>query len=95
MEIKKILRIDSPVHLYRLIDDNISMFDECDGDMSIRLRYFVDLGANYLYGCRCEETQNWESLVREYEVVSNETPFVDMLCSVFDCDSVSFSKEFE
>lgn len=94
MEIKKVLRIDSPVHLYRLIDDNMSMFDGCDGDMSIRLRYFVDLGADYVHGCPCEEVQSWESLEREYNVVRNETVFIDLLCSVFECDSVNFSEEY-
>lgn len=94
MEIKKILRVDSPVHLYRMIDDNISLFDGCDGDISIRIRYFVDLGANYLYGCKCEEDINWESLTREYNVIKTDDVFISVLCSGFDCDSINFSEEF-
>jgi hypothetical protein len=94
MEIKKILRVDSPVHLYKMIDDNISLFDGCDGDISIRIRYFVDLGANYLYGCKCEEDSNWESLKREYSVITGDNIFISTLCGVFGCDSINFSEDF-
>lgn len=90
MEIKKILVIESPIHLYKMIEKNPSVIDSAQGDLVIQLRYYLDLASEYLYGCKCDEDSNWARLEAEYLSQMREDSVIEHLCRVLECDRIDF-----
>lgn len=91
MEIKKILRIESPVHLYRLVDQDRSVYESFDDDVAAsRISLLCDAVAEYLYGCKCEEDANWALVEREYRELIGDSSVLARLRSFYGCDSVEF-----
>ena len=90
MEISKVLTVDSPVHLYRVLDSRNELVDHSSGDLSIKIRHYVDVASEYLYGCKCDEENNWIRLQSEYEIISKDSEFSDHLCHWLACDRIDF-----
>ena len=90
MEIKKILRIESSVHLNTVLDNNRDVLELLDGDLLSRVEYFQSLASEYMYGCKCEENQSWERLNAEYESVKTSPELVSAICKVLECDRIDF-----
>jgi hypothetical protein len=90
MEIKKILNIDSPVHLYRILEKSEEVIDVAEGDISFDLIYFRDCAYEYLYGCKCEADSNYDRMNREYVRISEKEDVILHLKSFFECDDIFF-----
>ena len=91
MEIKKVMRIETPVQLYRLMDRDLSVFQQCDdAHVESRLQLFYEYVGEYLYGCRCDEDLNWQRSEREYRELSEDAAVVDRLKYFYGCDRIEF-----
>jgi hypothetical protein len=91
MEIKKILNIESPVHLYRILDRNNEIVDSAEGDLFFTITYFMDCAYEYLYGCRCDEESNHDRMVAEYETSMREESVISHIRSSVGCDDIVFN----
>ena len=90
MEIKKILKVESSVHLYRVLDNIPEQLELLDGDSLLRVEYYQSLASEYLYGCHCMEDINWEKLCVEYESLKQDSGLIEELCKVLGCDRLDF-----
>ena len=95
MEIKKILSLKSPVHLYHIIESRPEILDSAQGDVFLSLRFYQDLATEYLYGCKCEEDKNWERLKSEYGGAIRQDSIVDYLRVALECDGIEFCEDYE
>ena len=87
MHITKILRVESPVRLWKMIQNREEILETADGDVYRILSFFMDSVDTYVNGCRCDEDKNYsimmcESLRRE-DVQSH-------LIKCFGCDKIYF-----
>lgn len=91
MEIKKILSVDSSVHLYHILDNHRDELELLDGETLMRLEYYQSLASEYLYGCKCEEDSNWDRLSAEYQSIKEDDGLMCSLCCVIGCDRIDFN----
>lgn len=90
MEIKKVLMIESAVHLYRVLDNCSYHLELLEGDDALRIQYYQDLATEFLYGCKCEEDINWQRLSTEYDNLRSDSALVSAVCKVLECDRIDF-----
>ena len=94
MDIKKILKIESPVHLFRILE-NYAIIDNATGDVYESIRYYMDLASEYLYGCKCDEDNNWQRLKSEYSDGIRQEVIQEHIIRILDCDRIDFSEDYE
>lgn len=92
MEIKKILIVESCVHLYHILDNHKDELELLDGESLLRVEYYQSLASEYLYGCKCEEDSNWARLSAEYDSIKADEDLILSICSVLGCYRVDFSE---
>jgi hypothetical protein len=91
MEIKKILNIESPVHLYRIMERENEIVDGSEGDVYLSMSYFMDCVYEYLYGCKCDEEANYERMVNEYTTTMRGDAIVERIKEAVGCDGVVYN----
>lgn len=92
MEIKKVLKVESCVHLYRVLDNHTDVLELLDSESLMRLEYYQSVASEYLYGCKCEEEENWARLSAEYESLRSDDGLLASLCCVIGCDRIDFEE---
>jgi hypothetical protein len=94
MDIKKILKIESPIHLFRILE-SYAIIDNATGDVYESIRYYMDLASEYLYGCQCEEEKNWLRLKSEYSDGIRQSEVYEYIVKTLECDRIDFSEDYE
>ena len=90
MQIDKILIIDSPVHLWRLIRSKEEIIDQApDGVFSI-LNIFMDCTDNYINGCKCDKEELYEIMNEQYNTSIRREDVISHLIKGFECDKIEF-----
>ena len=69
MQIDKILIIESPVHLWKLLGTKEEIIDTAEESIGHSLRYFMDCVNIYLNGCKCNENENYEIMISQFEKI--------------------------
>ena len=91
MEIVKVMRVESAVGLYRILDRDRSVFESCDDEVvASRLGLLCDYAAEYLYGCKCDEDSNWARMDREYRELIGDDAVHNRLKEFYGRDRVDF-----
>ena len=79
MRISKVLMIDSPVHLWRLLKSKEDLISDS------YIQIFMDSVDSYINGCKCNEDENYNIMISYYNDIKDES---NILLSIFGCDRV-------
>lgn len=88
MQIQKILIVESPVHLFRLIRAKEEVLDLASDEEYHLLISFLDIVDLFLNGCKCDEEANYSEMMSIYEAIRNYSQ--DNLKNAFECDRIEF-----
>lgn len=91
MHITKILRVESPVRLWKMIQNREEVLDAATGDVFRVLSFFMDSVDSYVNGCRCDEEKNYSIMMREYENSLRQEDVLNHLIKSFECDRILFN----
>lgn len=89
MQIDKILIVESPVHLWRLLSAKNEIIDHSAGEIYELLMVFMDSAESYVKGCRCDEDQNYSDMVSRYQDIRSGD-VIEHLVKGFECDRIEF-----
>ena len=87
MQVIKILRIDSPIHLWTLLKNREEIFESKN-----ELIYFIDCVETYVNGCKCDEDLNYDNMISSYFDIKNDEDLKDYLVKSFECNEIRFLK---
>lgn len=91
MHITKILRVESPVRLWKMIQNREEVLDAATGDVFRVLSFFMDSVDSYVNGCRCDEEKNYSIMMCEYENSLRQEDVLNHLIKSFECDRILFN----
>lgn len=89
MQIEKILIIESPIQLAKMIDSRPEILDRSSDDDYLFLRYLCDSVSLFINGCKCNEENNYEAMMDAYSRVKKES-IAKNIAACVDCDRVDF-----
>jgi len=89
MQIDKILIIESPVRLWKILDAKNEIIDQASEDVYPILNRFMDSVEYYVKGCKCDEEENYEDMMNNYNFIKRED-VVSHLTKGFECDKIEF-----
>ncbi len=89
MQIDKILIIESPVRLWKILDTKNEIIDQASEGVYSILSRFMDSVESYVKGCKCDEEENYEDMMNHYNFIKNED-VVSHLIKGFECDKIEF-----
>ena len=84
MQIDKILIIDSPVHLWRLLRSKEEVIDQSTDDVFFILNLFMDYTDTYINGCKCDEEESYEAMNEQYNTSIKREDVVSHLIKGFE-----------
>lgn len=87
MQVIKILRVESPIHLWTLLKNKEEVFEK-----SYNLIHFLDCVEEYVNGCKCDEESNYGKMMSSYSDIKNDTELIDYLNESFECNEIRFIK---
>ena len=90
MQIDKIIIIDSPVHLWRILRTKEEILDQSKNDVFFSLNLFMDSVNIYINGCKCDEEENYADMINQYILIQNEN-IVSHLINCLECDRIEFN----
>lgn len=90
MQIAKILIIESPVHLWRLIRAKEEILDQSSDDVFAILNLFMDCVDAYINGCKCDEEESYAAMSEQYNSSIRREDVVSHLIKGFECDRIEF-----
>ena len=90
MQIDKIIIIDSPVHLWRILRTKEEILDQSKDDVFFSLNLFMDSVNIYINGCKCDEEENYADMINQYILIVNEN-IVSHLINCLECDRIEFN----
>ena len=91
MQIEKILIVESPIQLYRLIKaKEEEILDLCDGYVHRGISFFLDCVEMYETGCKCDRDAKYEIMMEQYSYIREESDIVSHLVRCFECDRIEF-----
>jgi len=91
MQIAKIMVIDSPVHLFRLLRSREEIIDYSSGDVYQYINIFMDSTKYYLGGCKCEQEESYSDMMDQYRnSIIGRADVVSHLTNGFQCDRIEF-----
>ncbi len=90
MHITKILRVESPVRLWKMIQNREEILETADGDVYRILSFFMDSVDTYVNGCRCDEEKNYSIMMCEYDTSLRREDVQSHLIKCFGCDKIYF-----
>lgn len=85
------LRVESPVRLWKMIQNREEVLDAATGDVFRVLSFFMDSVDSYVNGCRCDEEKNYSIMMREYENSLRQEDVLNHLIKSFECDRILFN----
>lgn len=88
MQIQKVLIVESPVHLYRLIRSKEEAIDLASDEEYHLIVSFLDSVDLFLNGCKCDEDSNFSEMMDSYGRIRNYPQ--DNLKRAFECDRIEF-----
>lgn len=91
MQIRKIMIVESPIHLWRLLRTKEEIIDTAREDVAPALILFMDSVSAYLNGCKCDEDENYEDMSNRFAAIK-ERNVLDHLIAGFECDGIDFKK---
>lgn len=89
MQIEKILIIESPIQLAKMIDSRPEILDRSSDEDYMILRYFCDSVDLFLNGCKCDEEENYEAMMEVYSQIKTDR-IAKGIASCIECDRVEF-----
>jgi hypothetical protein len=89
MQVDKIMIIESPVHLWRILRTKEEIIDQAGNDVFYSLTLFMDSVSTYLNGCKCDEEENYVDVVEYYSLVQGDQ-VISHLINGFECDRIEF-----
>jgi len=90
MQIDKIIIIDSPVHLWRILRTKEEILDQSKDDVFFSLNLFMDSVNIYINGCKCDEEENYADMINQYILIQNEN-IISHLINCLECDRIEFN----
>jgi hypothetical protein len=90
MQIDKIIIIDSPVHLWRILRTKEEILDQSKDDVFFSLNLFMDSVNIYINGCKCDEEENYTDMINQYISIQSEN-IVSHLLNCLECDRIEFN----
>ncbi len=89
MQINKIIIIDSPVHLWKILRTKEEILDQSKDDVFFSLNLFMDSVDEYINGCKCNEEENYTDMMAQYKLIQSEN-IVLHLINCLECDKIEF-----
>lgn len=89
MQIDKIMIVESPVHLWKLLRAKEEIIDQSKDDVFSSLNVFMDSAQTYISGCKCDEEENYSDMVDQYNSIQKED-IIHHLIKGFECDKIEF-----
>jgi hypothetical protein len=90
MQIDKILIIESPVKLWKLIGSKNEIIDQSSNDVYYSINMFMDSVEAYVRGCKCDEEENYNDMMVQYNTTIRKEEVVSHLVKGFECDRIEF-----
>lgn len=90
MQIDKILIIESPVKLWKLIESKEEIIDQSSNDVYYSLNMFMDSVEAYVKGCKCDEEENYDEMMTQYNTSIRKEEVISHLIKGFECDKIEF-----
>lgn len=87
MQVVKILRVESAIHLWNLLKNREEVFESKKD-----LVYFLDSVESYVNGCRCDEDKNYDSMIKYYSSIKENEELKTYLATSFECNDIRFLK---
>ena len=89
MQIEKILIVESPVRLWKIMDSRPEILDLAQEGVYFQLVRFFDSVAMYIKGCKCDEEENYAEMMSQYAAV--QSPEISgHLSKCIGCDRIEF-----
>jgi hypothetical protein len=89
MQIDKIMIVESPVHLWKILETKEEIIDQSVNNVFYSLRLFMDSVSNYINGCKCLEEENYTEMMENYALIQTEE-IVSRLVEGLECDKIEF-----
>lgn len=89
MQINKILIIESPVRLWKLLESKDEIIDQAPSEIYESIILFMDSTEGYVRGCKCDQEQNYALMLDRYELMKSDK-VVEHLIKGFECDRIEF-----
>lgn len=89
MQVEKILIIESPVQLAKMIDSRPEILDRSTDEDYMALMYLCDSVSLFINGCKCNEEENYETMMDAYSYVNRES-ICKNIAACIECDRVEF-----
>ena len=90
MQIDKILIIESPVKLWKLLSSKNEIIDQAPSDVYYSINMFMDSVEAYVKGCKCDEEENYDDMMVQYNTSIRKEEVVSHLIKGFECDRIEF-----
>ena len=91
MQIDKILIIESPVKLWKLLSSKNEIIDQSTNDVYYSINMFMDSVDAYVRGCKCDEEENYEDMMSHYNTcIIRKEEVISHLIKGFECDRIEF-----
>lgn len=90
MQIEKILIVESPVRLYKIMDSKNEIFDLAPSPVYHRLMEFCDRVSLFMNGCKCDEEENYSEMMESYSRIQSDSESISHLASCIGCDRIEF-----
>ena len=90
MQIDKILIIESPVKLWKLIGSKNEIIDQSSNDVYYSINMFMDSVEAYVRGCKCDEEDNYNDMMFQYDTTIRKEEVISHLVKGFECDRIEF-----
>ncbi len=90
MQIDKILIIESPVKLWKLIGSKNEIIDQSSNDVYYSINMFMDSVEAYVRGCKCDEEDNYNDMMVQYDTTIRKEEVISHLVKGFECDRIEF-----
>ena len=91
MQIDKIIIIESPVKLWKLLSSKNEIIDQSTNDVYYSINMFMDSVDAYVRGCKCDEEENYEDMMSQYNTcIIRKEEVISHLIKGFECDRIEF-----
>ena len=90
MQIEKILIIESPIQLAKMIESRPEILDRSSDEDYMLLRYFCDSVDLFVKGCKCDEEENYSEMMESYSRIQSDSESISHLASCIGCDRIEF-----
>lgn len=93
MNIEKILIVESPVKLFRMIESKNEIIDQAENEAYYSIMMFMDSVQEYLNGCKCDREESYEEVIEHYNGSMRKESVIQHLKKAFGCDRIEFKDQ--